>query len=237
MSMERTPTVAVLNYGSGNVHSAIKALQRAGAEVLLTADPPKVYEADGLFVPGVGAFEAVMRQLQEVEGPALIEKRLRANKPVFGVCVGQQILFAQSEENNSPVEGLKIFDVPVHRLRASRVPHMGWNSVQNAEESSLFAGVHTKDFYFLHSYAAKDAELRTWLNAQQAVTIGGQKIRVEDIHIISASHENDCFVAAIQAGPLCATQFHPEKSSHAGLQILKNWIASFSLHNNLERTL
>lgn len=212
MAAER-PTVVVLDYGSGNVHSAVKALDAAGANVTLTRDRDLVANADGLLVPGVGAFAAVMSALREVRGDELIERRLAGGLPVLGICVGMQVMFERGVEHGLDTEGLGEWPGVVDQLDAPILPHMGWNTVEVAEGSRLFAGIEDERFYFVHSYAATDWSLEAYgAFAQPRVT--------------HATH-GERFIAAVENGPLCATQFHPEKSGEAGLTLLRNWIATF----------
>lgn len=205
-------TVAVLDYGSGNVHSAVKALERAGAEVQLTREPAEVLAADGLLVPGVGAFDAVMRQLRAVRGDELIDRRLAGGRPVLGICVGQQVMFERGVERGVETEGLGQWPGTVRELRAERLPHMGWNVVSAPEDSVLFRGIEHGRFYFVHSYAATE-----W-------TIEGRGEATRP-RVTWAEH-GERFVAAVENGPLSTTQFHPEKSGDAGIQLLRNWIAT-----------
>jgi glutamine amidotransferase len=206
------PSVAVLDYGSGNVHSAVKALAAAGADVTLTRDREAIANADGLVVPGVGAFGAVMEQLREVRGDEMIERRLAGGRPVLGICVGMQILFDRGVEHGLDTAGLGQWPGTVVQLDAPILPHMGWNTVDAAPESVLFEGVETERFYFVHSYAATDWTLEAYgAFASPRVTFA--------IH-------GERFIAAVENGPLTATQFHPEKSGEAGLRLLRNWIQS-----------
>lgn len=207
------PRVVVLDYGSGNVHSAVKALQAAGAEVELTANRQAVMDADGLFVPGVGAFAAVMEQLRAIRGDELIDRRLAGGRPVMGVCVGMQIMFERGIEHGLDTEGLGEWPGTVSELQAEVLPHMGWNTVEAPSNSTLFAGIEQERFYFVHSYAAQE-----WTLESQPP--------YPDAKLTWATHGSR-FLAAVENGPLCATQFHPEKSGEAGLQLLRNWIASF----------
>lgn len=209
------PRVVVLDYGSGNVHSVYKALAATGAEVTLTADREEALVADGLVVPGVGAFDSVMRQLEAVSGAEIIAERLAANKPVIGFCVGLQILFSNGYERGHKTPGLNILAGDVRALPAERLPHMGWNTVTAPVSSKLFAGVADERFYFVHSNAvttepagANAEVLTTWAE------YGGAR-----------------FVAAVEAGPLAATQFHPEKSGEAGLKLLANWVRTLRPQN------
>jgi len=210
------PRVVVLDYGCGNVRSAVRMLERVGASVELSADHRLVQDADGLFVPGVGNFHACMRGLRAVDGPRLIDIRLSGSRPVMGVCVGMQVLFDGSAE--SSVDGLErgLGQWPgvVERLIAPVVPHMGWSTVQAAAGSRLFAGVQDERFYFVHSYAALGWELEP--EASMAVMAPR----------VSWSEHGSAFVAAVENGPLVATQFHPEKSGDAGAQLLENWVAT-----------
>jgi len=206
------PSVAVLDYGSGNVHSAVKALVAAGGDVTLTRDRDAVANADGLVVPGVGAFGAVMEQLREVRGDEMIERRLAGGRPVLGICVGMQILFDRGVEHGLDTAGLGQWPGTVVQLDAPILPHMGWNTVDAAPDSVLFAGVETERFYFVHSFAATDWTLEAYgAFASPRVTF--------------ATH-GERFIAAVENGPLTATQFHPEKSGEAGLRLLRNWIQS-----------
>lgn len=213
------PTVALLDYGSGNVRSAQRAVERAGATVVVTNDPATVLDADGLLVPGVGAFSACMDQLKQVKGDRLIGQRLAGGRPVLGICVGMQILFEYGEEfaeatNNTVTEGAGEWPGTVSRLDADVLPHMGWNTIDVAPGSVMFADCKPDErFYFVHSYGVKDWEL---------VTDG----RTEAPLVHWAEHGRSRFVAAVENGPLWATQFHPEKSGDAGAQLLRNWVAT-----------
>jgi glutamine amidotransferase len=210
----RTPRVAVLDYGSGNVHSAAKALERAGADVELTADRRAVMEADGLVVPGVGAFRAVMDQLRAVRGDELIDRRLAGGRPVLGICVGMQVMFEHGVERGVDTEGLGEWPGTVRELPAEVLPHMGWNTVEPDEGSVLFAGIERERFYFVHSYAAQDWHLDVIPPFPQPK--------------LTWAEHGGRFLAAVENGPLSATQFHPEKSSDAGIRLLANWIGSLA---------
>jgi glutamine amidotransferase len=204
------PSVALLDYGSGNIRSAERALQRAGAEVVITADFDTAVNADGLFVPGVGAYEACMKGLREVKGDRIIGRRLAGGRPVLGICVGMQILFDRGVEHGVETEGCGEWPGTVERLVAPIVPHMGWNTLDVAEGSQLFAGLDADArFYFVHSYAVRTWELTDTPFSAPLVTW--------------ATH-GEPFVAAVENGALCATQFHPEKSGDAGAQVLANWL-------------
>lgn len=207
-----TKRVVVLDYGIGNVHSAVKALEYAGASVELTAEPSRVQDADGLVVPGVGAFAAVMDALKKVKAPELIDKRLAGGKPVLGICVGLQVLFEKGLEHDLETEGLGQWPGEVTKLDSPKLPHMGWNNVFAAEDSNLFAGVENELFYFVHSYAAKNFSLQVdlpFIAPQVTYAEYGEK-----------------FVAAVENGPLTGVQFHPEKSGEAGISLLRNWLAT-----------
>jgi glutamine amidotransferase len=200
--------VTVLDYGSGNVRSAVRALERVGADVELSADPQDALEADGLVVPGVGAFATCMAGLREVQAERILTQRIEAGRPVLGICVGMQVLFSAGIEHGVQTPGLDLLPGRVEPLHAPVIPHMGWNTVRPPAGSVLFDGVgEDTRFYFVHSYAVHPG-------AEQdgcAVTL--------------AEHGED-FVAAVEAGPLSATQFHPEKSGDAGAQLLANWLGS-----------
>ena len=207
------PSVVVLSYGSGNVRSAVRALERAGAEVDLTADPGAVANADGLVVPGVGAFEAVMEGLRSVDAPRLIDRRLAGGRPVLGICVGLQVMFEFGHEHGHDSEGLGQWRGDVVRLDAPVIPHMGWSTVRPPKDSVLFEGVREERFYFVHSYGALTDPAE------------GMDVRTMPPQVTWARHGVD-FVAAVENGPLSATQFHPEKSGDAGAQLLANWVAT-----------
>jgi glutamine amidotransferase len=207
------PRVAVLDYGSGNLRSAVRAVERAGAEAELTSDATTAIEADGLLVPGVGAFEACMRGLVGVDGVRIIERRLIANRPVLGICVGMQILFAEGIEHGVRTEGCGELPGVVERLQAPIVPHMGWNTVEPGEGSRMFTGIEDERFYFVHSYG-----VRHWALSQPPA--------MPDPAVTWTDYAGDRFVSAAEHGPLWATQFHPEKSGDAGSQLLKNWLAT-----------
>ena len=205
----------MLDYGSGNVRSVVRALQRAGAAVSLTADRDAAMAADGLVVPGVGAFRACMEGLRAVRGHELIGRRLAGGRAVLGICVGMQILFEHGSEHGVETEGCGEWPGVVERLQAPVVPHMGWNTVEVPAESALFAGVEQQRFYFVHSYGVRRWELVT-NNRTRAPMVSW------------AEHGGDRFVAAVENGPLTATQFHPEKSGDAGARLLHNWVSSLT---------
>lgn len=209
--MASRPQVVVFDYGSGNVHSAVKALERAGAEVELTAERQAVMDADGLVVPGVGAFATVMALLRATRGDEMIERRLAGGRAVLGICVGLQILFDRGVEHGVDTPGLGQWPGVVEKLQADRLPHMGWNTVTPGEGSALFQGIEQERFYFVHSYAAQEFLLHP-----------DPPLRAP---IVTWSDYGGRFVAAVENGPLAATQFHPEKSGEAGIRLLTNWLA------------
>lgn len=199
-------SVVVLDYGSGNLRSAQRALERVGAEVEVTSDRAAALAADGLVVPGVGAFEACMNGLRAINGDSIIAERVAAGRPVLGVCVGMQILFARGVEFGVQSTGCGQWPGAVTRLAAPVIPHMGWNVVDAAPGSRLFKGIDADTrFYFVHSYAAQ-----TWEGDPSA--------------LLSWASHTVRFLAAVEDGALCATQFHPEKSGDAGAALLANWV-------------
>jgi glutamine amidotransferase len=205
--------VVVFDYGSGNLRSAVRALERAGADVTLTGDRAAAAGADGLVVPGVGAFAACAEGLRAARGHEVVGRRLAGGRPVLGICVGMQILFSHGVEHGVDAPGLDEWPGVVERLQAPVVPHMGWNTVQTPEGSALFAGIEDERFYFVHSYGVRRWELRT-------------NGRTRPPKVTWAEHGGDRFVAAVDNGPLTATQFHPEKSGDAGARLLANWVAT-----------
>lgn len=207
------PRVVVLDYGSGNVHSAVKALAEAGANVELTNDRDSVLSADGLLIPGVGAFAAVMEQLNYINAGELIDKRLVSGKPVMGICVGLQVLFELGVEHGLETVGLGQWPGTVEQLDAPILPHMGWNTLEAAKGSKIFAGIEHERFYFVHSYGVKKWEL----------VLDGPLSAPK----VSWADHGGKFIAAIENGPLTATQFHPEKSGQAGIDLLSNWLKTF----------
>ncbi|HEU5025348.1 MAG TPA: imidazole glycerol phosphate synthase subunit HisH [Spirillospora sp.] len=211
-----SPKVVVLDYGSGNLRSAERAVARAGADVTVTADRDAALAADGLVVPGVGAFAACMKGLREVRGEQIIGRRLAGGLPVLGICVGMQILFSKGIEHGVTTEGCDEWPGTVDGLEAPVVPHMGWNTVDAPDGSVLFEGLADARFYFVHSYAARRWELEP----DPTGTI--------EPPLVTWAEHGDRFVAAVENGPLCATQFHPEKSGDAGALLLRNWLSTLS---------
>jgi glutamine amidotransferase len=207
------PQVAVLDYGSGNLRSVVRAVERAGADVVLTADATVAEQAAGLVVPGVGAFEACMTGLRSVGGERIIDRRLVAKRPVLGICVGMQILFTDGIEHGVHSDGAAQWPGTVELLQAPIIPHMGWNTVTPGDGSQMFDGVADERFYFVHSYG-----VREWKLEPHAA--------VRPPAVTWTEYGGDRFVSAVENGPLWATQFHPEKSGDAGRRLLANWIAT-----------
>ena len=208
MSELQRPAVAVLDYGSGNLRSAVRALDRAGAAVELTSDPDRARRADGLVVPGVGAFATCMAGLQHVGGVALIQEWVGQGRPLLGICVGFQVLFESGTEHGTTTPGCGVLTGEVSALTSPRLPHMGWNTVELAGRSRYLSEGR---YYFVHSYGVHAPEVRL---DDQPVTIH------------TCTHQGDRFVAAVESGTLLATQFHPEKSADAGAELLRNWVSA-----------
>jgi imidazole glycerol-phosphate synthase subunit HisH len=198
--------VVVLDHGSGNLRSAERAVARAGADVEVTADLQAAAEADGLVVPGVGAFAACMAGIDAVRGGTVVWDRLRKGRPVLGICVGMQVMFETGVEHGERTRGLGVLEGEVTRLQADVVPHMGWNTVEVPAGSRLFAGIEDQRFYFVHSYAARP----------EALSAAGA--------LVTTAEHGTRFAAAVERGALSATQFHPEKSGDAGAALLRNWL-------------
>ena len=209
------PSVVVLDYGSGNLRSVHRALEQVGADVVVTSDFDAAMECDGLMVPGVGAFDACMAGIRKVRGDMIVDRRLTGGRPVMGICVGLQVMFDTGVEHGITTEGLGEWPGVVEQLQAPVLPHMGWNTVNVPEGSTLFAGVEDERFYFVHSYG-----VRTWDFHQ-----GQPKIAPP---LVTWSEHGEPFIAAVENGPLVATQFHPEKSGDAGLHLLRTWVNSLS---------
>ncbi len=200
----------MLDHGSGNLRSVERALDRAGADVTITAERTAAAEADGLVVPGVGAFATCMAGLHEVRGPEIIGRRLAGGRPVLGICVGMQVLFDDGDEHGVVTAGCGEWPGTVERLHADVLPHMGWNTVQAPADSVLFEGLAGERFYFVHSYAAR----RWTLAAAEHMAAP----------MVTWAEHGEPFVAAVENGPLSATQFHPEKSGDAGAALLRTWV-------------
>jgi glutamine amidotransferase len=195
--------IAILDYGSGNLRSAQRAFEISGKKVLVTSDYETALNADGLVVPGVGAFESCMQGLVQIRGDQIVRERITRKRPTFGICVGMQILFSQGVEHGTH-SGVGVWNATVEKLNAPILPHMGWNTVNVGAGSSLFRGVENQSFYFVHSYAVK------------------QKVDA----ISTTAHHGEDFLAALEDGAISATQFHPEKSGDAGLHLIENWTKS-----------
>ena len=211
-----SPNVVILDYGSGNLRSAQRALERTGADVTVTSDFDTALNADGLVVPGVGAFAACMEGLLAVKGDRIVGRRLAGGRPVLGICVGMQILFDRGVEFGVEADGCGEWPGTVSRLPAPVLPHMGWNTVEAPADSVLFAGMEADTrFYFVHSYAAQ-----TWEMDNVGSPLASPKL--------TWAEHGGPFLAAVENGALSATQFHPEKSGDAGAQLLLNWVTSLS---------
>jgi imidazole glycerol-phosphate synthase subunit HisH len=204
--------IVVLDYGSGNLRSVERALSAAGANAMVTSDRSLATEADGLVVPGVGAFAACMAGLTDLRAAEIVGRRLAGGRPVLGICVGMQVLFESGDEHGIVTAGFGEWPGVVEQLQAPVLPHMGWNDVLAPDESEMFRGIGGERFYFVHSFAA-----RQWAMSSDA--------RIAPAVVTWAQH-GERFVAAVEDGPLWATQFHPEKSGPAGVALLRNWIAT-----------
>ena len=193
--------IAILDYGSGNLRSAQRAFETSGREVVITSDYDVALNAEGLVVTGVGAFAACMKGLTEIRGDQLVRERISLKRPTLGICVGMQILFSRGVEHGDH-SGVGVWDATVEKIDAPILPHMGWNTVQAGAATTLFKGIEKESFYFVHSYAVM------------------KKVGA----VASMAHHGEDFLAAVEDGVIAATQFHPEKSGDAGLQLIKNWI-------------
>ncbi len=211
--MTASTSVVVLDYGFGNVRSAVRALEHVGAKATLTSIFDDSLEAQGLVVPGVGAFASCMQGINSVNGARLVDARLIAGRPVLGICVGMQIMFERGIEHHVDSPGLGQWPGTVERLRAPVIPHMGWNTVSPPEGSQLFRGIESASFYFVHSYAVKIWSMSDTDPYQVPA-------------VVTTCDYGERFIAAVENGPLCAVQFHPEKSGDAGLALLENWVSS-----------
>ena len=212
--MSNGKRVVVFDYGFGNVRSAERAVARTGAEVEITKEYDAAMAADGLLVPGVGAFASCVAGLRAARGDWVVGRRLAGGRPVLGICVGMQVLFSRGIEHGEEAEGLDEWPGTVGPLRAETVPHMGWNTVTVPEGSRLFAGLPADErYYFVHSYAVHEWE---WETANPSLAAPE----------VSWTTHGEPFVSAVENGPLWATQFHPEKSGDAGARLLANWVAT-----------
>ncbi len=197
--------IAILDYGSGNLRSAQRAFETTGEEVVITKERKIALEADGLVVPGVGAFQSCMNGLLSIGGDEIIRERYSKERPTLGICIGMQILFSDgtehSQEGTDNPMGVGVWKGTVSKLDSPILPHMGWNTVSSPKNSMLFEGLENESFYFVHSYAAKEEV--------------GQGV--------SWTEYGERFVSAVEDGAMCATQFHPEKSGSVGLTLIRNW--------------
>lgn len=210
--------MVVLDYGSGNLRSAQRALEKAGGSVTVTSDVAVAAAADGLVVPGVGAYAACMAGLAAAGAGEMIVDRVAAGRPVLGICVGAQILFEYGDEHGVVTKGLGLLPGGVTRLAAPRVPHMGWNTVTAPASSVLFGQLSPgARYYFVHSYAARPTPALAGTGAAVTVAVHGEP-----------------FVAGVELGPLAATQFHPEKSGAAGATLLRAWLGTLSTTGSRE---
>ena len=198
----------------------MRAVERAGAEVTLTGDFDAAMETDGLVVPGVGAFAACMAGLRAIKGDRIIGRRLAGGRPVLGICVGMQVLFARGVEHGVETEGCDEWPGVVERIQAPVVPHMGWNTVEVPSGTTLFSGIEDERFYFVHSYAVRDWTLETNDRTRAPLVTWAETGSIPGA--------GDRFVAAVENGPLSATQFHPEKSGDAGAALLRNWVRTIA---------
>jgi glutamine amidotransferase len=208
-------SVVILDYGSGNLRSAQRAFERVGGSVTVTSDFDEALGADGLVVPGVGAFAACMAGIREVRGDVIVDRRLAGGRPVLGICVGMQVMFGCGVEHGQQVDGMGQWPGTVERLHADVLPHMGWNTVRVPTGSSLFADAADERFYFVHSYAVRHWEWQPSDTRQAAP-------------LVTWTHHGEDFVSAVENGPLTATQFHPEKSGDAGAAVLSAWVRSLT---------
>ncbi len=197
--------VAILDYGMGNLRSVEKALERVGAETEITSDPARAEAADGVILPGVGAFPRAMERVRQLGLDELVAGRIQAGAPVLGICLGLQLLFESSVENEGS-SGLALLDGVVAPLEANgyKVPHIGWSPVHWEHDSELTEGLGEETpFYFVHSFAPRP-------------TANGD--------VLGTAAYGQRFACAVERPPLYGVQFHPEKSSSAGLSLLANFI-------------
>jgi glutamine amidotransferase len=197
--------IAILDYGMGNLRSVEKALERVGAEAEITSDRERVESADGVILPGVGAFPRAMDRVHEIGLDELVAGRIQAGAPVLGICLGMQLLFESSVENEG-ASGLSLLDGIVAPLEANgnKVPHIGWSPVRWEHSSQLTEGLGEETpFYFVHSFAPHPAA---------------------DRDVLGTAAYGERFACAVERPPLYGVQFHPEKSSSAGLGLLANFV-------------
>ena len=195
--------IAILDYGSGNLRSALRAFQTTGLKVEVTNDAQVAKSAQALVIPGVGAFSACVSSLLRIQADEIIQHRVDKQLPIFGICVGMQILFEAGVEHGT-FQGVGALSGLVEKINAPVLPHMGWNTVEVHGTSKLFNGVEKESFYFVHSYAVNNYSGKNY----------------------ATTNYYGEFIAAIEEGTLCATQFHPEKSGAVGLRLIKNWVES-----------
>ena len=207
------PTIAVADYGIGNLGSLVNALEHLDAKVVVTADSQPLLQADGMILPGNGAFGASKQAMEQLSIPRWLGQRVAGGRPVLGICVGHQYLFDASEEFGNH-EGMGEWPGTVKKLPTAAVPHIGWSEVQPAADSVLFHGLDNERYYFSHSYAVLEWEF-------------DQSIESMVPPQVSWSHHDGAFIAAVENGPLTGVQFHPELSGSAGLTVLQNWIGTF----------
>ena len=207
-----TPRVVLFDYGSGNIRSGERALSRAGASVEVTSSLRAAVEADGVVIPGVGAFGACARALRAVDGPRMVWERRDRLRPILAICVGHQVLFSRGDEHGESTPGLAFWPGEVSAVQAPVLPHVGWNTVSAHPRSAMFAGIEDEYFYFVHSYAAHPKSFDGWWIDPPLASL--------------TSYGDDTFVAAVEHGPLWSTQFHPEKSGDAGAALLRNWVST-----------
>jgi glutamine amidotransferase len=199
-------TIALLDYGMGNLRSAEKAFERVGADVERSPDPALIDAADGIVLPGVGAFAEAMRRIGELGLAEPIRRAVGAGKPLLGICLGMQLLFERSSElGESEGLGLLRGDVGPMDAPGLKVPHIGWTPTTRAADSPLLDGIADGEpFYFVHSYRARPAD-------------------VDDV--AATAEYGERFAAIVARPPVFGAQFHPEKSSRAGLRLLANFTA------------
>ncbi len=193
--------LVLADYGAGNLRSVTSAFARAGADASITTEPDAVLDAPLAVIAGVGHVESAARGLAANGLDEAIRDRIAAGKPVLGICVGMQLLFGESEEGGA---GLGVLAGPVRRLRARRVPHMGWNDLTVTRTSALVEGLDGEDVYFAHSFAVEPAD--------------------ERVVVATADHDGRV-VAAVEQGAVAGVQFHPERSAAAGARLLENALA------------
>jgi glutamine amidotransferase len=224
--VSKGPNVVVFDYGFGNVRSAERAMQRLGARCVISSDVAVAAQADGLIVPGVGAFAACMAGLVDAGGPLVIRDRIASGRPILGICVGMQVMFERGVEHGQDVRGLGYWPGVVDRLESPVLPHMGWNTVKSDSPTNLFAGLAGERFYFVHSYATRSWSKTGFSSAASDPSLSNPELPGEAT--LSWCEYGGGFVAAVEQGALVATQFHPEKSGDAGMHLLKNWSLSLA---------